>query len=158
MQNNSPRWLKTVCLYFPRLRLGKYSSPRSPVTSGSCFAQFPHEQSIFVYCKDVINMSSLTAKVNNCSKNGLSLFMTFKKVAFVMLNLCLMLMLTYLMLNKLKLNNLSKVFSTTLFLPLLHFPYTQYPRPFHHTFKEEAQHSSNSNIAYAILHNNHPPP
>ena len=33
---------KTVCLYFPRLRLGKYSSPRSPVTSGmSYFAQFP---------------------------------------------------------------------------------------------------------------------
>ena len=28
-------------LYFPRLCLGKYSSPRSPVTSGSYFAQFP---------------------------------------------------------------------------------------------------------------------
>ena len=41
VQNNSPRWLETVCLYFPRLRLGKYSSPRSPVTSGSYFAQFP---------------------------------------------------------------------------------------------------------------------
>ena len=41
VQNNSPRWLETVGLYFPRLRLGKYSSPRSPVTSGSYFAQFP---------------------------------------------------------------------------------------------------------------------
>ena len=28
-------------LYFPRLRLLKYSSPRSPVTSGSYFPQFP---------------------------------------------------------------------------------------------------------------------
>ena len=41
VQNNSPRWLETVGLYFPRLRLGKYGSPRSPVTSGSYFAQFP---------------------------------------------------------------------------------------------------------------------
>ena len=31
----------TVYPYFPRLRLGKYSSPQSPVTSGSYFAQFP---------------------------------------------------------------------------------------------------------------------
>ena len=33
VQNNSPRWLETVGLYFPRLHLGKYSNPRSPVTS-----------------------------------------------------------------------------------------------------------------------------
>ena len=41
VQNNSPRWLETVCLYFPRLRLGKYSCPGSPVTLGSYLAQFP---------------------------------------------------------------------------------------------------------------------
>ena len=88
-----------------------------------CFNIAAHGISDISYCKDVINicMSSLTGKVNNCSKNDLSLPMTFKRAVFVMLNLCLVLMPRYLMLNKLKLN-LCKAFPSILFLLLLYFP------------------------------------